>query len=60
MGEFDRENNRLHKSLIPIQMNKLNFEGQNIHASFDVHLKSKKVTIILFSLESSYYSKFPN
>ena len=31
---------------MPTQMNKLNFEGQNIYAGFDVHLKSWKVTIL--------------
>jgi len=28
------------------QMNNLNFEGQNIYAGFDVHLKDWKVTIL--------------
>jgi len=31
---------------MPTQINKLNFEGQNIYAGFDVHLKSLKVTIL--------------
>ena len=31
---------------MPTQMNELNFEGQNIFAGFDVHLKSWKVTIL--------------
>ena len=31
---------------MPTQMNKLNFEGQNIYAGFDVHLKDWKVIIL--------------
>jgi len=31
---------------MPTQMNNLNFEGQNIYAGFDVHLKDWKVTIL--------------
>ncbi len=31
---------------MPIQINNLNFEGQNIYAGFDSHLKSWKVTIL--------------
>jgi len=31
---------------MPTQMNNLNFEGQNIFAGFDVHLKSWKVIIL--------------
>lgn len=32
---------------MPTQMNNLNFEGQNIYAGFDVHLKDWKVTILI-------------
>jgi len=31
---------------MPTQINKLNFESQNIYAGFDVHLKDWKVTIL--------------
>ena len=31
---------------MPTQINNLNFEGQNIYAGFDSHLKSWKVTIL--------------
>lgn len=31
---------------MPTQINNLNFEGQNIYAGFDAHLKSWKVTIL--------------
>jgi len=32
---------------MPTQMNNLNFEGQNIYANFDVHIKDWKVTILI-------------
>ncbi len=42
------------------QSNKLDFSGQNIYVSFDVHLKSWKVTIMTEKLTHKTFSQDPN
>lgn len=42
------------------QINKLDFNGQNIYVGFDVHLKSWKVTIMTEKLTHKTFSQEPN
>ena len=44
---------------MPTQMNNLNFEGQNIYAGFDVHLKDWKVTILREEMMLKSYTMPP-
>ncbi|MEA4841123.1 MAG: hypothetical protein VB110_08985 [Bacteroidales bacterium] len=45
---------------MPTQMNNLNFEGQNIYAGFDVHLKDWKVTILSEEMMLKSFTMPPN